>query len=240
MNGSQMVRIESLGTYLPEQVLTMEDLLASCRRRPPWDLERITGIRERRVAVGEFAIDLAVQAARRALALSSYRAADLDVIICASISKHNRENEFQLEPATAALVSQSIGAASARVFDVVPNVLKEVQKIHDCPAVINEKSRKPAPLAKKPEEFETPNAEKGILDLNIREQAEKYPQFIRAISKRLKNRESAFVIWFHGIDDDDLSEQAAKLEGQDVLNCLIGYRKRPQSTGIQKGQSSVR
>jgi hypothetical protein len=119
-------------------------------------------------------------------------------------------------------------------------LLKEVQKIHDCPAVINEKSRKPAPLAKKPEEFETPNAEKGILDLNIREQAEKYPQFIRAISKRLKNRESAFVIWFHGIDDDDLSEQAAKLEGQDVLNCLIGYRKRPQSTGIQKGQSSVR
>ena len=64
------IRIESLGVYLPEKVLTMEELLASCRRRPPWDLERITGIHERRVAVGEYAVDLAVQAARRALALS--------------------------------------------------------------------------------------------------------------------------------------------------------------------------
>jgi 3-oxoacyl-[acyl-carrier-protein] synthase III len=117
--GAQKVRIESLGAYLPEQVLTMEELLASCRRRPPWDLERITGIRERRVAAGEYAVDLAVQAARRALALSRHRAADLDVIVCASISKHNRENEFHLEPASAALVSRAIGAGSARVFDVV-------------------------------------------------------------------------------------------------------------------------
>jgi len=114
-----MVRIESLGAYLPEQVLTMEDLLASCRRRPPWDLERITGIRERRVAQGEFAIDLAVQAARRALALSRHPGADLDAIICASISKHHRQDEFHLEPATAARVARQIGAGSARVFDVV-------------------------------------------------------------------------------------------------------------------------
>jgi len=113
------IRIESLGAYLPEKVLTMEELLASCRRRPPWDLERITGIRERRVAVGEYAVDLAVQAARRALALSRYRASDLDVVVCASISKHHREDEFHYEPATAGRVAREIGAGSARVFDVV-------------------------------------------------------------------------------------------------------------------------
>ena len=114
------IRIESLGVYLPEKVLTMEELLASCRRRPRWDLERITGIRERRVAVGEYAVDLAVQAARRALAMSRYRAADLDVIVCTSISKHNRENEFQLEPATAVLHRAGPSAPdTARVFDVV-------------------------------------------------------------------------------------------------------------------------
>lgn len=117
--GVRKIRIESLGAYLPEKVLTMEDLLASCRRRPPWDLERITGIRERRVAVGEYAVDLAVQAARRALTLSRHPAADLDVVVCASISKHNGENEFHLEPATAARVAQAIGAGQARVFDVV-------------------------------------------------------------------------------------------------------------------------
>ncbi len=119
MNGARKIRIESLGAYLPGKVLTMEELLSSCRRRPPWDLERITGIRERRVAVGEYAIDLAVQAADRALALSRHGAADLDAVICASISKHNGEDEFHLEPAGAGRIAAAIGAHGARSFDVV-------------------------------------------------------------------------------------------------------------------------
>ena len=113
------IRIESLGVYLPEKRLTMEALLASCRRRPRWDLERITGIHERRVAVGEYAVDLGIKAARQALAMSSYRAEELDVIVCSSISKYNRENEFHLEPATAVHIRAAIGAGKARVFDVV-------------------------------------------------------------------------------------------------------------------------
>ena len=84
------IRIESLGVYLPEKILTMEELLASCRRRPRWDLERITGIHERRVAVGEYAVDLGIKAARQALAMSCYRAEELDVIVC---TQH-----FQVQP----------------------------------------------------------------------------------------------------------------------------------------------
>jgi len=117
--GAAMVRIESMGVYLPEKVLTTEDLLRSCRRRPRWDLERITGIRERRVAVGEYAADLAVQAAERALSMSGHRAADLDAVICCSISKHNRPDRFDLEPATAVRVRRAIGAGRALAFDVV-------------------------------------------------------------------------------------------------------------------------
>ena len=113
------IRIESLGVHLPEKVLTMEELLASCRRRPRWDLERITGIHERRVAVGEYALDLGVRAARQALAMSRHRAEELDVIVCTSISKHNRENEFHLEPASAVRIRAAIGAGNARAFDVV-------------------------------------------------------------------------------------------------------------------------
>ena len=113
------IRIESLGVYLPEKILTMEELLSSCRRRPRWDLEKITGIHERRVAVGEYAVDLAIKAARQALAMSRYKAEELDIIICTSISKHNRENEFHLEPATAVRIRAAIGAGNARVFDVV-------------------------------------------------------------------------------------------------------------------------
>ncbi len=113
------IRLESLGVYLPDKVLTMEELLASCRKRPRWDLERITGIHERRVAVGEYAVDLAVRAAERALQLSRYRAPELDVIICTSISKHNRQDEFSLEPASAVRIRRAVGANKARTFDVV-------------------------------------------------------------------------------------------------------------------------
>ena len=67
------IRIESLGVYLPEKTVTTEELMASCRRRPGCDFERITGIRERRVAEGEYASDLAIGAARRWRAVDSGR-----------------------------------------------------------------------------------------------------------------------------------------------------------------------
>jgi 3-oxoacyl-[acyl-carrier-protein] synthase-3 len=117
--GATKVRIESLGVCLPEKVLTTEELMSRCRHRPRLDLEGITGIRERRVAVGEHALDLAVRAAERALALSRYRAHDLDAVICTSISKHHRPDEFTFEPATAVLVRRALGARNALVFDVV-------------------------------------------------------------------------------------------------------------------------
>jgi len=113
------VRIESLGVYLPETILTTAALLDRCHRRPLLDLEAITGIRERRVAVGEHALELAVRAAGRALALSGYRAEDLDAVICTSISKHHADDEFTFEPATAVLVRKAIGARRALVFDVI-------------------------------------------------------------------------------------------------------------------------
>ncbi len=116
---AEKIRIESLGVRLPETVMTMEELLATCRHRPRIDLEKITGIRERRVARDEYALDLAVAAARRALEISIYGPADLDAVICTSISKHHRPDEFTLEPATAALVRQRLGARNALVFDVV-------------------------------------------------------------------------------------------------------------------------
>lgn len=115
----QKVRIESLGVHLPEKRLTTQELLAECRRRPRIDLERITGIVERRVAVDEFAADLAIGAAKKALAMSRYEAADLDAVVCTSISKHHRPDEFSFEPATAVLVRKAIGAKNALVFDVV-------------------------------------------------------------------------------------------------------------------------
>lgn len=115
----QKIRIESLGIELPEKVLATEELMSACRRRPRLDLEKITGIERRRVAVDAYAADLAVGAARRALALSRYSAEELDAVVCTSISKHNAPDEFSFEPATALLVRKAIGARNALVFDVV-------------------------------------------------------------------------------------------------------------------------
>lgn len=113
------VKLESLGVYLPEKSVTTEEVLAACRSRPRLDLERITGIHERRVAVGEYAGELAIKAARRALAMSRWKPEDLDVIVCTSISKHNAPDLFSFEPATAVLVRRAVGARRALVFDVV-------------------------------------------------------------------------------------------------------------------------
>lgn len=119
VTGATKLRIESLGVYLPEKVVTTEELMASCRHRPRLDLERITGIRARRVAAGEYAVDLAVKAAERALALSRYGALDLDVLICTSISKHHSPDEFSFDPATAVRLRQALGADRALSFDLV-------------------------------------------------------------------------------------------------------------------------
>ena len=51
--------------------------------------------------------------------MSRYAAEDLDAIVCTSISKHHRPDEFSFEPATAVLVRRAIGAKKALVFDVV-------------------------------------------------------------------------------------------------------------------------
>ena len=112
-------KIESMGIYLPPESLTTSELLDMCSHRPRLDLERITGIRERRVAKGEFAIDLGIKAAQRALSMSRYEAGDLGLIICTSISKYNRENEVDFEPATSALITKAIGAGNALNFDIV-------------------------------------------------------------------------------------------------------------------------
>ena len=116
---SARTRIESLGVYLPERVLPTEELMRMCRHRPRLDLEGITGIHERRVAEGEHAADLAIKAAERALQMSAYGAEDLDLIVCTSISKYNREFEVDFEPATAVKVRRAIGARRAQTFDVV-------------------------------------------------------------------------------------------------------------------------
>ena len=113
------IRIEALGVYLPDKVVTTEELLQGCRHRPGIDLEEITGIHERRIAEGEYAADLAIKAAQRALKMSTYKAEDIGLIVCTSISKYNRPHDVDFEPTTSGMVRTALGAKKAQHFDVI-------------------------------------------------------------------------------------------------------------------------
>lgn len=110
--------ITGTGSYLPQQVITTEELIERLNLKTiitdPERLELLfTGVRERRfVADGEFASDLAFKAASVALKKANLDSRDLDVVIFASCS-HDL-----LEPATACILQHKLGASNAHVFDV--------------------------------------------------------------------------------------------------------------------------
>ena len=75
---SRGCRIESVGVKLPSRKLTTRDLMSRTRHRTRIQLERLTGIHERRVVgPGENSFTLAAGAARDCLAHSQHRAADM-------------------------------------------------------------------------------------------------------------------------------------------------------------------
>ncbi len=112
-------RMESIGVHLPRTRLTTEQLMSSTRHRTHIDLERLTGIHERRVAAeGEDSFSLAVGAARDCLARSAHRPGDLDMLISASISKYRGGFTQRLEPPLSMFVKEAIGAPQATSFDL--------------------------------------------------------------------------------------------------------------------------
>ena len=111
--------IESLGVYLPEREVTTTEVVKGCRRRVLFPLERLTGIRSRRMAgETEFSVDLARNAVARCLAASRHGAADIDLIIAANISKQDSPLTYNVEPTTAAVLRRQFGLHRALAFDL--------------------------------------------------------------------------------------------------------------------------
>lgn len=112
-------RFESIGTHLPVRRVTTSELMATTRHHTRIDLERLTGIHERRFAGdGDDSYTLAVQAASDCLARSGHEAADLEAMVVCSITKFRAGLAQQLEPPLAVAVREAIGAVNAQVFDL--------------------------------------------------------------------------------------------------------------------------
>ena len=105
-------RITGTGSYLPDKVLTNKDLEALVDTSDEWIVSR-TGIRERHIAAdGQFASDLALEAARSALAAAGRAAADVDLIILATSTPD------MVFPSSACLLQAKLGVKRGAAFDV--------------------------------------------------------------------------------------------------------------------------
>lgn len=114
-----VARFASVGRHLPATRLTTDELMASTRHRTRIDLERLTGIRERRVSVGdEDSFTLATAAARDCLDRSLCGAEDLDVVVSCSITKFRDGLVQRLEPTMSLAVARALGASRAATFDL--------------------------------------------------------------------------------------------------------------------------
>jgi 3-oxoacyl-[acyl-carrier-protein] synthase-3 len=99
------------GSYLPDNILTNDDMAKLVDTSDEWIASR-TGIRSRRISTGENTSDLAYEAGIRALNDAKITAAELDLIICATISPDS------FMPSVACMVQNRLGATKAAAFDL--------------------------------------------------------------------------------------------------------------------------
>ena len=106
-------RIVGCGGYLPERIVTNDELARRLETSDEWIVQR-TGIRQRHFAApGELTSDLAVAAAERALRAAGSAATDIDLVVLATATP---DHTF---PATAAKVQARLGIArGVGAFDV--------------------------------------------------------------------------------------------------------------------------
>ena len=105
-------RVIGTGSYLPEKVVTNDDLARTVDTSDEWIRTR-TGIRSRHFAAeGELASDLALPAARRALQAAGVQPADIDLIIVATTTPDI------IFPSTACILQSKLGIAGCPAFDV--------------------------------------------------------------------------------------------------------------------------
>ena len=106
------VKISALGTYVPPRLLTNADLEKMVDTTNEWILARV-GIHERHIVdKGVATSDLAVEAAKKALAQRGLTPNDIDAIIVGTVTPD------MFFPSTACLVQHKLGTAGIWGFDL--------------------------------------------------------------------------------------------------------------------------
>lgn len=104
------MKIIGTGSYIPERIVTNDDLSEFVETSDEWISQRV-GVRERRVCVTETTLDMAIRSSEKALEAAGIGADELDMIICSTFTSET------LSPTTAALVQRHLGA-TCPAFDV--------------------------------------------------------------------------------------------------------------------------
>ena len=110
--GTATASIAAIGTALPKRVVGTEEIAGRLGIDPSWIVQR-TGVRARRRATdGESLTELAAEASRSALAAAGVEAAQLDLVLVATLTQDG------LLPNAAPLVADAIGARGAFACDL--------------------------------------------------------------------------------------------------------------------------
>jgi 3-oxoacyl-[acyl-carrier-protein] synthase-3 len=105
-------RITGTGSRLPDRVVTNKELESRVETSDEWIVSR-TGIRERHIAAdGEFTSDLALGAARNALAAAGRKPGEVDLIVLATSTPD------MVFPSSACILQAKLGAKGGAAFDV--------------------------------------------------------------------------------------------------------------------------
>ena len=111
-NGAR-IGITGLGVHVPERIVTNDELAQHVDTSDEWIVER-TGIRERRMAADDEALtDVALPAARAALQDAGVEAADVDLLICATVTPD------MMFPTSSAIMADTLGASEAAAYDLL-------------------------------------------------------------------------------------------------------------------------
>jgi len=106
------ISVTGLGCYVPERVLTNDELATLVDTSDEWIIDR-TGIRERRIAADEQALtDIALPASRRALEMAGTDPATIDLVVVATVTP---DMAF---PSAGALIADQLGMPDAAAYDL--------------------------------------------------------------------------------------------------------------------------